>query len=104
MRKTFRNRFLAYLLPTLLLFAQQSAIAHIASHNADQSPDPEKSLVHLKLCGKCLAVEKLTNAPIDAEHRLDLLQAGYSLAPVSSAILHSRNPARHSCRDPPQIL
>ena len=102
MRKLTRKRFLAFLLPALLLFAQQSAMAHLASHAAEQSPNPEKSLVHLKLCGKCLSAEKFTHVPATVEHRFDAGIANYSHTPAQPTVLHSTVTVWRGCRDPPQ--
>lgn len=54
------RRALHFVVPVLLLSAQQAALAHVVSHlDADQSPAHERTLVHLKLCGKCVSAEKL---------------------------------------------
>lgn len=55
------RRCLVLVLPLLLMMAQHGALAHALSHfDRDSAPAQEKSLVHLKLCGKCLSAEKLS--------------------------------------------
>jgi hypothetical protein len=57
---TFLRRSLVLVLPLLLLLAQHGALAHALSHlDPYSAPVQEKSLVHLKLCGKCVSAEKL---------------------------------------------
>lgn len=59
---TILRRALSLLLPLLLLLAQHGALAHVVSHlDPDQTPAHERTLVHLKLCGKCVGAEKLTH-------------------------------------------
>ena len=57
-----KKRLLAWLLPAVLLFGQQAAIAHITEHASGEYDDPESALVHGKLCNKCLSVEKVSSA------------------------------------------
>ena len=104
MSPRFHRRWLLWWLPLVLLFAQQAAMAHMASHAGDRSSNPEKTLAHLKLCGKCLAVEKLSHTPPVAEHHLALAEAAYVYTSFTAAPAPSLVNVRQSCRDPPQHL
>ncbi|HUU73217.1 MAG TPA: hypothetical protein VMW70_11365 [Burkholderiales bacterium] len=104
MLKRFRNRFLSCLLPAILLFAQQAAMAHLASHAAGEPPDPENSLVHVKLCNKCLSVEKLTSAVTETGQKAGLPQHHFNYNVALAAQPLSRDAIRQSCRDPPETV
>jgi hypothetical protein len=59
------HRFVFFVLPLLLILAQQVALVHGLSHlNRDQPPPDESALVHAKLCGKCLSADKLAHAAL----------------------------------------
>ena len=102
MLKKFRNQILCCLLPAVLLFAQQTAMAHLAAHAAGESQGPEKSLAHQKLCDKCLFAEKLTNVAVETAHRIGPDQNDYIHFSAVPPQLHSINAVRESCRDPPK--
>lgn len=104
MLKRFRIRFLSWLLPAILLFAQQAAFAHLASHAAGEAPNPKSSLVHEKLCGGCLAVEKLTNAAVDLGHQPAVVENHFHHIATLPTQLRSHAAVRQACRDPPESL
>jgi hypothetical protein len=99
-----RRRFLAYLLPAVLVFAQHGAVAHVVSHAGDNSADPEQTLIHLKLCDKCASAAKVTHLPAGQDLRLELLQAQYCQRAAKPTLLASAESTRNTCRDPPKIL
>ena len=103
MRYQLRQRFLACLLPAVLVFAQHGAMAHRISHASEKSADPKKALVHLKLCDKCVSAEKLVHLPGGTEHRLELTQLRYSHSAALPALFYAALPTRQSCRDPPKV-
>lgn len=104
MLKRFRIRFLSFLLPAILLFAQQAALAHLASHVTGETPNPKSSLVHSKLCNKCLSVEKLTSAVVESGQRITL--EDYDFRYVVALPRQPRSPEAigPSCRDPPRTV
>jgi hypothetical protein len=97
-----RNRFLAWLLPAILLFAQQAAMVHLTLHASGESSDPESALVHAKLCNKCLSIEKLTTAVVDISQRPVLEQHRLRHAAALATNPRSREIPAQSCRDPPK--
>ncbi|NIO39475.1 MAG: hypothetical protein GTO41_04285 [Burkholderiales bacterium] len=99
-----KKRFLAWLLPAVLVFAQHSAIAHLVSHGSDKSADPQQKIVHIKLCDKCLSAAKFINASPKQEYRVEPLLACYGLAAVRPFLANSAEVAFQSCRDPPEAL
>lgn len=104
MQKWFRRRFLHWLLPAVLLFAQQAAMAHLVSHFSDNPPSSGKALAHLKLCDGCLSVEKLLHIPGVKEHRVIVLQGEDTPEPLLLSGLVSIDAGTPSCRDPPKYL
>jgi len=104
MQFRFRRRFLIWLLPAVLLFAQQAAMAHLVSHLGDNADGTHKSLAHQKLCDGCLSVEKLFHIPGVKEHRFVVLQGEDVPEPVLQAGLLSLDAGTPSCRDPPKHL
>lgn len=57
------RRILVLILPAVLLIAQHGAMAHVLSHVGEPAaPAHEKTLIHLKLCGKCVSADKLSFA------------------------------------------
>jgi hypothetical protein len=104
MLKRFRIRFLSFLLPAILLFAQQGALAHLASHATGETPSPKSSLVHEKLCGGCLAVEKLTNAAVDVGRQPRVVENHFQHTATLPKQLHSYTAVRQACRDPPETV
>ncbi|KPK34621.1 MAG: hypothetical protein AMJ66_03340 [Betaproteobacteria bacterium SG8_40] len=102
MLNRFRIRFLFFLLPAILLFAQQAALAHLASHAAGETPNPKSSLVHEKLCGSCLAVEKLTNAAVDIGHQPKVVENHFHHIAALPTQVRSHIAVRQACRDPPR--
>lgn len=104
MQVWFRRRFLFWLLPAVLLFAQQAALAHVVSHFSDTPPTSGKALAHLKLCDGCLAVEKLLHIPGVKEHRVIVLHSEGVPEPVLLPSLVSVDAATPSCRGPPKTL
>ena len=97
-----RNRFLVWLLPAILLFAQQAAMAHVTQHASGESPDPESALVHAKLCNKCVSAEKFTNAVVDINQRPVLEQHRLHHADALAKNPRSREIPWQSARDPPK--
>lgn len=104
MPKRFRSRLLSCFLTAILLFAQQAALAHLASHASGEAPAPKSSLVHEKLCGSCLAVEKFTNATVDAGHGHGLVESHFQQLTAPPAQLRSHTAVRQGCRDPPKTV
>ena len=104
MQIRFRRRFLIWLLPAVLLFAQQAAMAHLVSHLGDNPDGTSKSLAHQKLCDSCLSVEKLFHIPGIKEHRFVILQGENAPEPVLLSVLVSLDAVTPSCRDPPKHL
>jgi hypothetical protein len=82
------RRTLGLILPALLLLAQHGALAHLISHlDSRETPAQEKTLGHLKLCGKCVSLEKLSHA---AQAR------NADAAPLAAA--HVQTPQLAQCR------
>jgi len=104
MARTFQKRLIAWLLPAVLVFAQQAALAHLVAHAAEQSAESERTLVHLKLCDDCASAAKFVHLPAGQSHRLDLLQTGHSYGAAIPALSRSAEPARPAARDPPYFL
>jgi len=104
MASRFQKRLISWLLPAVLVFAQQAALAHLVVHAADQSAESEQTLVHLKLCDECASAAKLVHLPAGQSHHLDLLQAGHSYRAVLPALLCSAEQIRPAARDPPHFL
>ena len=104
MQIRFRRRVLFWLLPAVLLFAQQAAMAHLVSHLGDSSAGTSKSLAHLKLCDGCLSVEKLLHIPGVKDHRFVVLQGELAPEPLLLSGLVSIDAGTPSCRDPPKTL
>jgi hypothetical protein len=104
MQNWFRRRFLFWLLPAVLLFAQQAAMAHLVSHLGDNAAGNSKTLAHQKLCDGCLAVEKLLHIPGVKEHRVIVLHGEDVPEPVLLSGLVSLDAGTPSCRDPPKYL
>ena len=104
MQVRFRRRFLIWLLPAVLLFAQQAAMAHLVSHLGDNAAGTSKSLAHQKLCDGCLAVEKLFHIPGVKEHRFAVLLGENMPEPALHSGLVSLDAGAPSCRDPPKHL
>lgn len=99
-----RRRLLAFLLPAVLVFAQHGAMAHVVSHASDKSADPEQTLVHLKLCDKCVSAAKLAHLPAGQDSRVELLHAQYCLRAATPTLPASAESNSYSCRDPPAVL
>ena len=104
MGSRFRKRLISWLLPAVLVFAQQAALAHVVAHAADQSAESEQSLVHLKLCDECASAAKLVHLPAGQSHRIDLLRVGHSYSVALPALFCSAEQVRASARDPPRFL
>jgi hypothetical protein len=104
MTDRLKKRLLTLLLPAVLVFAQHGAMAHLVSHAGDKSADPEQTLVHLKLCDKCVSAAKVTHLPAGQELRVELLHAHNFHRAEASAPFSSADCAAHSCRDPPSLL
>lgn len=99
-----RKRFVAFLLPVVLAFAQHAAMAHQVSHAGDESGDAGKTLVHLKLCDKCVSAAKLVDLPGSPELRVELLHARYFHSAAAPTPFASADWTAHACRDPPSLL
>lgn len=99
-----RRRLFAFLLPAVLVFAQHGAMAHLVSHAGDKPADPEQTLVHLKLCDKCVTSAKLVHVPAGQEFRVDLLHTRYFHRAAAPALFASADCTAHACRDPPNLL
>jgi hypothetical protein len=99
------RRVLNLLLPVLLLLAQQAALAHVASHiDPDQSPAHERTLVHLKLCGKCVSAEKLTHVAAGKMPAVAASSASYAQPIVAGYACVTRALSAYSSRAPPVCL
>ena len=104
--KRVLRKSLVPLLCAVLLGAQHSALAHVLSHVGDeQRPANDKTLVHLKLCGKCVSAEKLSHsAPNDAGVCVALI-AGEYIQPVSRTdACTAQESRRYNSRAPPHCL
>jgi hypothetical protein len=97
----FPHRILVLILPAVLLIAQHGAMAHVLSHAGEPVPPAhEKTLIHLKLCGKCVSADKLSFAvpgggvlPAATELRHTYVEpAHYARPSVPSTAYHSRAP------------
>ena len=99
-----RKRFVAFLLPVVLAFAQQAAMAHQVSHAGDESADPGKTLVHLQLCDKCVSAANLVDVPGSPELHVELLHAHYFHSAAAPTQFASADWTAHACRDPPRPL
>ena len=99
-----KRRLLTLLLPAVLVFAQHGTMAHVVSHGGDKSADPEQTLVHLKLCDKCVSAAKVTHLPAGQELRVELLHARNFHRAEATAPFSSADCTAHSCRDPPSLL
>lgn len=100
----FRKRLIAWLLPAVLVFAQQVALAHLVTHAADKSADSEQTVVHINLCDKCASAAKLIHLPAGQSHRLDLLQTCHVYSGALPALFHPVEATRPAARDPPHFL
>lgn len=101
----FLRRAIVVLLPAVLLLAQHSALAHLISHiDAGQSPQNEKTLVHLKLCGKCVSAEKLSHAAPAPCLRVAVADGGDLPSVWRFSSFVSRHSATYRSRAPPQFL
>ena len=102
---TMLRRALNFLLPVLLLAAQQAALAHVVSHlDPDQSPAHERTLVHLKLCGKCVSAEKLTHLTAGKPPAIAPASAGYARPVFAAYACVTRAQFPYSSRGPPVCL
>ena len=99
-----RHRFLAFFLSALIVLAQQGAVAHWASHVVKGSPDQQKTLLHHKLCGKCLSAEKFTNAISSGPATLASPDCSYFLALAENHTCAQEIRVSYQSRAPPQIL
>jgi hypothetical protein len=99
-----RKRFIAWLLPVVLVFVQHAALAHVVSHAADPSADPEQTRAHLKLCDECASVAMLEHVGAGQTHRFDLLHTSHGYSAALPAQSRSIDPAQHAARDPPNFL
>jgi len=106
MSASIRRRLLAWLLPALLLVAQQGALAHLVSHgsNRDQPDQQKKTLLHLKLCSKCHAAEKLSHSAPFEQHLLDIHACKYDIITTPPGICGTVVSRGVSCRDPPNAI
>ncbi|HWQ40329.1 MAG TPA: hypothetical protein VNM24_17255 [Burkholderiales bacterium] len=99
------RRALSLLLPLLLLLAQHGALAHLVSHlDPDQTPAHERTLVHLKLCGKCIGAEKLTHLAAARVPAALGNGAVYSPAVVAGYACTPQAWFGYSSRAPPSVL
>ncbi|MEX0960859.1 MAG: hypothetical protein WDZ63_16390 [Burkholderiales bacterium] len=99
------RRALILILPAVLLLAQHGAIAHVLSHaSQDSSPAHEKTLIHLKLCGKCVSAEKFTHAAPSTG--VVLVEAGlrYSVLSHDHQAWHAEAPDAYRTRAPPALV
>lgn len=104
MTKRSHRHFFAWLLSLALLLAQQAAMAHLASHIGDKPASDNQALTHLKLCGKCVAVEKLAHTlPLTAHPPLPEASDPL-LVPSRPTAIHAVDGVGQSCRDPPELL
>jgi hypothetical protein len=104
MARLFRKRLIAWLLPVVLVFAQHAALAHLVSHAADPSADPEQTRAHLKLCDECASAAKFIHLGVGQTHHLDLLHTSHGYSAVLAAQSRSADSAQHAARDPPHFL
>lgn len=98
------RRALILILPGVLLLAQHGAIAHVLSHaGPESSPAHEKTLIHLKLCGKCVSAEKFSHAAPPTG--LTLIAAGLRYAHLShdARARHAEAPDAYRTRAPPTL-
>jgi hypothetical protein len=99
------RRALILILPAVLLLAQHGAIAHVLSHAGENSsPAHEKTLIHLKLCGKCVAVEKFSHAAPSGSPVLVEAELRYSHFSLSTQARHTEAPAAYHTRAPPSLV
>jgi hypothetical protein len=99
------RRALHLLLPVLLLLAQQAALAHVVSHlDADQPPANERTLVHLKLCGKCVSAEKLTHLAAGKTPAVTESSASYAQPVFAGYACVTQALSAYSSRAPPACL
>ena len=104
MIKCSRRHSVAWLLSLALLFAQQAAMAHLASHIGDKPASDNQTLAHLKLCDKCVAVEKLAHTlPLTAHPSLPEASDPF-LVPSRQTSIRTVDRVGQSCRDPPELL
>jgi hypothetical protein len=102
---TLLRRSLILVLPLLLLIAQHGALAHAISHlDPDAAPAQEKSLVHGKLCGKCLSAEKLTHLSAAPAATATVESAHYVCTPQVERASFARSLSPYLSRGPPVIL
>ncbi|HUF19427.1 MAG TPA: hypothetical protein VMP00_01615 [Burkholderiales bacterium] len=102
---TLLRRALILLLPVVLLLAQHGAMAHVLSHVDGESPPAhEQTLIHLKLCGKCLAVEKFSHAAPSGSPVLVEADLRYSHFSLSTQARCAEAPAAYRTRAPPSLV
>ena len=104
--KRVSRKSLVPLLCAVLLGAQQSALAHVLSHlGSEQRPANEKTLIHVKLCGKCVSAEKLSHSAPNSAFIYVALIVGEYLQPVSrSYACIAQESRRYNSRAPPHYL
>lgn len=98
------RRALHFVVPLLLLSAQQAALAHVVSHLDPDQPAHERSLAHLKLCGKCVSAEKLTHIAAGTPPPAITGDASYSQPVVSGYACIAQALLPYSSRAPPSCL
>ncbi|UCD69482.1 MAG: hypothetical protein JSW48_05260 [Betaproteobacteria bacterium] len=79
-------------------------MAHLVLHAGDKSSDPEQTLVHFKLCGKCASAANLVHVPASPDIRFELHCAHFCFGAAVPAVLASAESTPYTCRDPPQTL
>jgi hypothetical protein len=99
------RRALSLILPAVLLLAQHGALAHVISHlDRHEVPAQEKTLAHLKLCGKCVSLEKLSHVA-SSQIAQNAVPAGDYLPTIRAALpCVSHVPGAYRARAPPVHL
>lgn len=102
-----RKAYLSWLLPLLMLLAQQAAFVHALGHlrpPAEQQQSQEKKQEADKLCEKCLAFAHLADLTSPPAFRSPLLSLSFDCeATQAPATLVADAPAARS-RGPPTFL
>jgi hypothetical protein len=99
------RRALNFILPVLLLAAQQAALAHVISHlDPDRPPAHERTLVHLKVCGGCVSAEKLTHPAAGNPPAITAASASYAQPIFAGYACATRAQFPYSSRAPPACL
>jgi hypothetical protein len=97
----------SFLLPLLLLLAQQGAVLHELSHYpaTEVGGDSKSQTSHGDICGLCLAFAQVDSAAApDVSVPLLLAELSFELAPVAPVHVGATQLPAQRSRGPPSVL